>query len=106
MHKEIFPNQREAEILSVLIGVERYGREIRNKFAEVFKKNIPYGSLYTTLDRMEAKGLVESWYGEVTPERQENRKRYFRVTGQGQKVFNAYIDRAQTMARQLGPMAG
>jgi DNA-binding PadR family transcriptional regulator len=39
--------------------------------------------LYTTLDRLEEKGLVTSTYGDPTPERGGRAKRYFTVTARG-----------------------
>jgi DNA-binding PadR family transcriptional regulator len=39
--------------------------------------------LYTTLDRLEDKGLVTSRFGEPTPQRGGRSKRFFTVTAKG-----------------------
>ena len=41
------------------------------------------GALYTTLDRLEEKGLVTSELGDPTPERGGRAKRYYTVTASG-----------------------
>lgn len=41
------------------------------------------GALYTTLERLEAKGYVSSSWGDATPERGGRRKRMFRLEAAG-----------------------
>ena len=41
------------------------------------------GSVYVTLDRLEQKGYLESWFAEPTPERGGKAKRFFRLTPLG-----------------------
>lgn len=45
------------------------------------------GSVYVTLDRMEEKGYLKSWFAEPTPERGGKSKRYFQVTGLGAEAL-------------------
>ena len=44
------------------------------------------GALYSTLDRLEAKGYVNSWFAEPTAERGGRSKRFFRVEPLGLKA--------------------
>jgi PadR family transcriptional regulator PadR len=46
--------------------------------------------LYTTLDRLERKGLVKTWMGEATPERGGRPKRMIRLTAKGSKEAAAF----------------
>ena len=49
--------------------------------------DVPQGSLYPALNRLEHQGLIESEWGES-----ENRRRakYYRLTGAGQRRFQEY----------------
>ena len=78
----------EALILTAL-SKERYGLEIVDKVREITdaKQEISLGGLYTTLHRMEEKGLVESRWGEPTDPRQGARRKYYKVTGLGIRAF-------------------
>ena len=76
----------------VLLSIMRldnaaYGLAIKDELEAVAGRNPSSGGLYTTLDRMEAKGLVESYAGEVTPERGGRPRRYVRVTPDGQALL-------------------
>ncbi len=55
------------------------------------------GALYTTLDRLEDKGLVTSRLGDPTPQRGGRAKRYFVLNSKGL----AAITRAQQSYRRL-----
>lgn len=84
------PSQREAAILSILINGERYGREIRSEYEERTNRRLPLGALYVTLSRMEDSGLVESRMGESVHERGGNRRKYFKMTGLGERALAAF----------------
>lgn len=82
------PSDREAMILAILIGRERYGREIRNEYETRTGNKLPLGSLYTTLLRMEEqKGYVKSREGESIPGRQGNRRRYYLIKASGTRAL-------------------
>jgi DNA-binding PadR family transcriptional regulator len=71
-------------LLAILrLGVEAYGVSIRSEIVACTGREPAPGALYTTLDRMEEKGIVRSWLGEATPERGGRAKRYFVVTKGG-----------------------
>ena len=76
----------EYEVLSALIQRPRdaYGATIRRDIAERTGREPSVGALYTTLDRLEAKGFVSSWWGEATAERGGRRKRYYRIEASGE----------------------
>ena len=84
-------NQREAVILAALLHGERFGLEIRDQVESRTNQPMPLGSLYTTLDRMEAKGFIRSRLGESSHERGGNRRRYFELTAVGRDALNALL---------------
>lgn len=90
MKKEKFASQRQAVILSILVNGEKYGREIRNDYEKRTGRKMPFGSLYTTLTRMETYGFIKSRLGESTHERGGNRRKYFEITANGQQALYAF----------------
>jgi len=60
-----------------------YGATIRTEIANCTRREPTSGALYTTLDRLEEKGLVRSQMGDPTPERGGRAKRFFTVTKLG-----------------------
>ena len=69
------------------LGTDAYGLAVRDELEAVAGRSPSSGSLYTTLDRMEKKGLVESSAGESTQERGGRPRRYVRVTPEGQALL-------------------
>ena len=74
--------------LMVMLAVMRlddtaYGVPISRELEEIGGRELPMGSIYATLERLEKKGLISSNVGEPTPERGGRAKRYFRVTVRG-----------------------
>jgi DNA-binding PadR family transcriptional regulator len=64
-----------------------YGVTIREEIASCTGRQPCPGALYTTLDRMEVKGMVRSWFGDATPQRGGRAKRYFAVTKMGRAAL-------------------
>ena len=84
------PTHREAVILDIITNGERAGRDIRNEYETRTKHKMPLGSLYTTLTRMETSGFVTSRTGGTTPERRGYPRKFFSITGTGERALNAY----------------
>lgn len=71
-------------LLAVIqLGEEAYGVPISRELEAHRGRTVSVGSVYAALERLEAKGLVESSLGDPTPERGGKAKRYFRVTREG-----------------------
>ena len=68
---------------AVRLGEEAYGAAIRNEIEDATKQSCSIGALYTTLDRLEAKGLIKTAIGDPTPRRGGRPKRMVRVTAKG-----------------------
>jgi len=85
-------------LLAVLrLDDDAYGVTIRKVIASRTERRPSPGALYTTLDRLEEKGLVTSRFGDPTPQRGGRAKRFFRVTDKGVEA----ISRAQRSYQQL-----
>jgi PadR family transcriptional regulator len=85
-------------LLAILrLGDEAYGVTIRREIATCTEREPAPGALYTTLERLEQKGLVSSRYGDPTPERGGRAKRYFTVTPPGVRA----VARAQRAFQRL-----
>jgi len=67
------------------LGADAYGASIRKEIDKATGRPCSIGALYTTLDRLEAKGFVKTWMGKPTPERGGRSKRLVQVTATGAK---------------------
>jgi DNA-binding PadR family transcriptional regulator len=72
----------------VLLAVARlegtgYGVTIRKEIARRTGREVTVGSVYSTLARLEEKGMVTSFEGEPTPRRGGRARRHFRLTPEG-----------------------
>jgi PadR family transcriptional regulator PadR len=71
-------------LLAILrVGENAYGVPIRAEIAACTNREPAPGALYTTLDRLEEKGMVTSRLGDPTPRRGGRAKRFFTVTASG-----------------------
>lgn len=71
-------------LLAVIhLGDEAYGVPIARELEKQRGRDVSVGSVYASLERLEAKGLVVSSLGDPTPERGGKAKRFFRITKQG-----------------------
>ena len=77
-----------------LVGEMQKREEIETRTG----RTISAGAVYTTLERLEARGFVSSWFGDPTPARGGRRKRHFRVEPDGQRALRRAYDGLQRMA--------
>jgi PadR family transcriptional regulator PadR len=78
------------------LGDGAYGAAIRQEIEAATGEKCSIGGLYTTIDRLETKGLVKTWMGDATPERGGRAKRMVRVTAKGVRAAKDFYD---TVAR-------
>jgi PadR family transcriptional regulator, regulatory protein PadR len=81
------------------LGGDAYGAAIREEIQAATKQRCSIGALYTTLDRLETKGLIETWMGDATPQRGGRAKRMVRVTATGIKAATAFYDAVTRVSR-------
>ena len=75
---------------AVRLGDDAYGAAMKQEIEAATGGNCSIGALYTTLDRLEAKGLLETWMGEATAQRGGRAKRMVRVTADGKWAASAF----------------
>jgi PadR family transcriptional regulator, regulatory protein PadR len=90
----------------VILGENAYGATVHEKVEELAEGSRSIGSVYTTLDRLEQKGYVKSWFGEPTAERGGRAKRFFKITAAGQRVLDQSMKVAGNMLAGLEGIGG
>jgi DNA-binding PadR family transcriptional regulator len=79
----------QSVLLTVLrLGDEAYGRAILNQVQKVLERDVSAGSVYTTLYRLETRGLVESKLADGTSARGGRARRYYTVAADGARALN------------------
>jgi len=93
----------EQIVLLALLRLEKnaYGVSIRREIEQRTKRDVSVGALYSTLDRLEAKGYVASWFADPTAERGGRSKRFFRVEPLGLKAVQRSQKALATMLEGL-----
>jgi PadR family transcriptional regulator PadR len=80
---------------------DAYGATIRDEIERRTGRQVSAGAVYTTLERLEARGYLASWWGEPTPERGGKRKRHFRLERDGREALERSWQAMRAMARGL-----
>src|SRR4051794_24595044 len=76
-----------------------YGAAIREEIATATGRSCSIGALYTTIERLETKGLLKTWMGEATAERGGRAKRMVRVTAKGAQAAKDFYDAITRVSR-------
>ena|ERR1700674_1615370 len=94
-------------LLAVLrLGEGAYGMLIHQELQDTAGRRTSLGAIYTTLERLEEKGLIQSSIGEVTPERGGKAKKYFRVNAAGIRLLKEALNSTASMKAGLEPILG
>src|SRR5215208_8289910 len=95
----------------VLLGVLRldggaYGAAIRQEIHLRSGRDVSINAVYTTLDRLESKGLLRSWVGEPTAQRGGRRRKFYAVQPAGitalRQAYRAFTAMAAGLEGCLG----
>ena len=89
-------------LAALRLGGEAYAVSIRDLIETETGIAITRSSVYVTLDRLDRKRYVSSWFGDPTPERGGKAKRHFQITAAGRRALAA-AERA--VARMRAPHA-
>jgi DNA-binding PadR family transcriptional regulator len=87
--------QFEQLVLTAILalGEKAYGVTIHDTVgALAAPKTVSLGSVYSTLDRLEDKGLIESWLSDPTPERGGRSKRHYRLQAAGARALRESVE--------------
>jgi len=71
------------------LGRDAFGAMIRREIEERTGRELSISAVYTTLHRLEQKGLVRSWTGEPLPERGGRRRKHFELLPAGARAVKA-----------------
>ena len=94
----------------VLFGVLRlegdaYGAAIRQEIHARSGRDVSINAVYTTLDRLESKGLLRSWVGEPTPQRGGRRRKFYAPRPAGvaaaRQAYHAFTSMTVGLERRL-----
>lgn len=92
-------------IAIVRLDDEAYGATIRRDIEERTERRLSISAVYTTLDRLEQKGLVRSWIGAPTPQRGGRRRKHFVLQPAGARAlrsaYNAFGAMTAGLERRL-----
>jgi PadR family transcriptional regulator PadR len=81
------------------LGDDAYGAAIREAIEATTGRKCSIGALYTTIDRLETKGLVKTWMGDPTPQRGGRAKRMVRVTAKGELAAKDFYEAVTRVSR-------
>ena len=82
------------------LGEDAYGVSIRAEIQSTTGRQCSLGALYTTIDRLEKKGLLKTWMGDATPERGGRAKRLVQVTPQGVQAAKDFYGAVLRISRR------
>jgi PadR family transcriptional regulator PadR len=89
-------------LLGVLrVGSDAYGVPVHDEIQRLTGRDLTLGTIYKTLHRLEAKGLVASRVGDPTPERGGRRTKCYTVTAVGKRSLQASLRSLRRMASGL-----
>ena len=72
-------------ILAILrLGSDAYGMTVRRELEKTAGRKVTFGTVYGTLERLEAKGFVTSSHAAPEPVRGGRARRYFQVKPAGE----------------------
>jgi DNA-binding PadR family transcriptional regulator len=104
------PNLGELEQLIILailrLGDDAYGVTIRAELSKRAGRAVAPGALYTTLERLENKGLVTSRMGDPTPQRGGRAKRFVKVSPAGLQALKRAVRAYERMLNGLDRLRG
>ena len=87
IHSDVIRGHLETVILKLIMEQDRYGYEIANTIKERTNEafEIKEATLYSIVNRLEKKELIESYIGEKT---HGKKRRYYKITVLGRAYYN------------------
>jgi PadR family transcriptional regulator PadR len=77
---------------------DAYGLTLRDRLQVQLDRKVSLGAVYATLERLETKGFISSWWSPGTPERGGRRKRLYRIEAAGNLAASKFASRFQGSA--------
>ena len=97
-------------VFHILIGLaegERHGYAIMREVARITDgaTRMGPGGIYTTIKRLVDDGLIEECDERPDPDLDDQRRRYYRLTGTGRAVAGAEVRRLDSLVQAARPWA-
>ena len=91
----------QLHILLALATGDKHGYAIMREVEVLTAGSVTMGpgTLYGTVKKMLKAGIVEESDERPDPELDDQRRRYYRITGPGSRVLDAEVDRMERLAR-------
>ena len=86
------------------LGASGYGVTVREELQRRAGRPVSLGTVYKTLVRLEAKGLVSAHIGEPTRERGGRRKKHYTITLAGRRALQRSLSALRALTRGLAPI--
>ena len=83
------------------LAPDAYGASIAQEIEHLTGRRCSLGALYTTLDRLESKGLVKTRMGDPTPERGGRAKRIVTLTAAGKRAATEFYSAITTVTEGI-----
>jgi PadR family transcriptional regulator, regulatory protein PadR len=96
--------QFEQLVLTAIVrcGDSAYGVTVHEVVEELSaRRSVALGAVYSTLDRLEDKGLISSWLSDPTPERGGRSKRHYRLETNGERALRESVLTARRICETL-----
>lgn len=95
------------QILIALGPSERHGYSIMREVeaASAGRTRLAAGTLYTNIKRLVVAGLIEEADERPDPGLDDERRRYYRLTENGQQALAAEVDRMEALVARARPWA-
>jgi DNA-binding PadR family transcriptional regulator len=81
------------------LGNGAYGASIRREIRERTKRDVPIGSVYVTLARLERKQMVVSYVGLPSKERGGRRRKHYLMNEPGERALGRAFRAMKAMAQ-------
>ena len=88
------------------LGKEGYGVTVRDELLNHAGRDVSLGTVYKTLLRLEAKGLIQAHVGEPTAARGGRRKKHYAVNARGRTALQRSLAALRGLSRGLDPAWG
>ena len=91
-------------ILVALLPGEKHGYAIMRAVEDISDGSVKMGpgTLYGSVKRLLADGLIEETAERPDPELDDQRRRYYRLTGLGERVCTLELQRLEALVRRAG----
>jgi PadR family transcriptional regulator PadR len=84
-------------------GEQAYGVTIRQAVSSGRGREVSSGAVYTTLLRLERRGLVRSQVGDASESRGGRARRYYALTAAGGSAVDTNYAALRTLSRRMAP---